>query len=66
MSTTQYFHLNRGARQGDPIAAFFFIIVVEVFFIMIRSNVNIKLHILNFDFLLTAYADDTTFFLLRT
>lgn len=62
-NTTQYFHLNRGARQGDPIAAFFFIIVVEVFFVMVRSNVNIKkLHILNFDFLLTAYADDTTFF----
>ena len=31
---------------------------------MIRSNDNIKkLNILNFEFLLSAYADDTTFFL---
>ena len=29
--TTKYFSLNRGARQGDPIAAHFFIIVLEVF-----------------------------------
>ena len=29
---TQYFNLNRGARQGDPIATYFFIIVLEVFF----------------------------------
>ena len=62
--TTKYFSLNRGARQGDPIAAYFFILVLEIFFIMIRSNNNIKsLHILNFNYLLTAYADDATFFI---
>ena len=61
--TTQYFSLNRGARQGDPIAAYLFIIVLEIFFIMIRSNTNIHpLRIIDFVFLLTAYADDTTFF----
>ena len=62
--TTQYFQLNRGARQGDPIAAYLFILVLEVFFIMIRSNKSINpLRILDFVFLLSAYADDTTFFL---
>ena len=62
--TTKYFSLNRGARQGDPIAAYFFIIVLEIFFIMVRSNNNIKkLKILGFEFLLSAYADDTTFFM---
>ena len=60
--TTKYFQLRRGARQGDPIAAYFFIMVLEIFFIMVRSDVNImKLEILDFVFLLTAYADDTTF-----
>ena len=61
--TTKYFPLMRGARQGDPISAYLFIIVLEVFFAMIRSNNNIKgLQILGFCFLLTAYADDSTFF----
>ena len=41
--TTKYFPLDRGARQGDPIAAYFFIIVLEIFFIMLRSNKNINL-----------------------
>ena len=61
--TTQYFKLARGARQGDPIAAYFFIIVLEVFFIMLRENNSIKkINIFGFKFLLSAYADDTTFF----
>ena len=62
-TTTNYFQLSRGARQGDPIAAYFFILVLEIFFIMIRSNNNIKqLQLFGFNFLLSAYADDTTFF----
>ena len=61
--TTKYFSLNRGARQGDPIAAYLFILVLEIFFIMLRSNDQVKkLCVLNFNFFLTAYADDTTFF----
>ena len=61
--TTQYFKLNRGARQGDPIAAYLFIVVLEIFFIMIRSSNSINpLRMFDFVFLLSAYADDTTFF----
>ena len=62
-TTTKYFNLDRGARQGDPIAAYFFILVLEIFFIMIRSNNSIhKLKIFDFMYILSAYADDTTFF----
>ena len=52
--TTRYFQLKRGARQGDPIAAYFFIIVLEIFFIMIKSNNNIKkVKVLDFEYLYT-------------
>ena len=61
--TSKYFTLHRGAGQGDPIAAYLFILTLEIFFIMLREDQNIsKLNIFGYDFLLSAYADDTTFF----
>ena len=61
--TTIYFRLERGARQGDPILAYLFILALELFFILIKSNKNIHgINIFNHDFLYTAYADETTFF----
>ena len=62
--TTQYFKLERGARQGDPISAYLFIIVLEVLFILIKNKDNIKgIDLYDHSFLFTAYADGTTFFL---
>ena len=29
--TTKYFKLERGARQGNPISAYLFILVLEIF-----------------------------------
>ena len=62
-STTLYFKLEKGVRQGDPISAYLFIIVLEIIFVIIKSNANIKTpYIFNHNYLYTAYADDTTFF----
>ena len=53
-STTNYFKLER---------AYLFIIALEVLFIKLRNNADIKeLKIFDYCFLYTAYADDSTFF----
>ena len=63
-NTTKYFKLEKVTRQGDPISAYLFILVLEIVFLSIKENKKIKgLNIINHTFLYTAYADDATFFL---
>ena len=62
-TTTKYFKLNRGARQGDPISVYLFILALEILFLLIKENPRIKgLNIFDHCHLYSAYADDTTFF----
>ena len=62
--TTRYFKLERSTRQGDPISAYLFILVLVIAFVLSKTNNNIEgLNIFNHNFLYTAYADDTTFFI---
>ena len=63
-TTTNYFKFEKGTRQGDPISAYLFILVLEIVFLFTKENKKINGHnIFDKTFLYTAYADDTTFFL---
>ena len=63
-NTTPYFNLEKGTHQSDPLSAYLFILALEVHFVFIKSNKNIKgIEIFKYVFLCTAYADGSTFFL---
>ena len=62
--TTQYFKLEKHARQGNSVAAYLYILCLEILFMIVKNNWDFKsLNILENTFLYTAYSDNKAFFL---
>ncbi len=62
--SSQFFKVSRGIRQGCPISALLFLLVVEVMSLHIKQNQKIEgIPIGNFDIKISQLADDTTLFL---
>ena len=60
-TTTKYFSLGRGARQGHSILAFLFVLTLELLFFLIKSKQKIeRMRIFDYNYFYSAYADDTT------
>ena len=59
--TSDFFTLQRGVRQGDPLSPYLFVIAAEVLAIAVRQNKEIKgIRIGKEETKLLQYADDTT------
>ena len=62
---SQKFSISRGARQGDPIASYLFIICIEILALKLRTDERVEGFKLDEELshLLELYADDCTVFL---
>ena len=63
-TSSAYFNIKRGVRQGDSLSPYLFIVAVELMSLQIRNNVQIRgLKYNDTEIKILSYADDTTAFL---
>ena len=61
---SEWFYLQRGCRQGDPLSRYHFVICAEILATLVRQHDGIRgITIGNVEFLVSQYADDTAFIL---
>ena len=59
-----FINIERGCKQGDPIAQYLFIICAQILFVLIHNNSNIKgVKVGSEEYKITQFADDTTIIL---
>ena len=61
---SDFFEIQRGCRQGDPLSPYIFLLCAEILGILIRNNDKVKgITIDDSEYLISQYADDTSLIL---
>ena len=61
---SDFFAIEQGCRQGDPISAYLFLLCAEVMFVLINNETSLKgIEINGNEFKITQFADDITLIL---